>query len=85
MKSYTRVKEDPKITSLEEIDLHSLAEMRDVKYTFLTVYFAATGRDSDLSFVASRLSIIKKALPKDLLEAFQETLGMVEADLSPQA
>ncbi|MGB7545693.1 MAG: Vms1/Ankzf1 family peptidyl-tRNA hydrolase [Methanothrix sp.] len=82
MKSNARAKEDLKITSLEEIDLHSLAETRDVKDTFLTVYFTATGRDSDRSFVASRLSIIQKALPKDLLEAFQETLGMVEAALS---
>jgi len=82
MKSNARAKEDLKITSLEEIDLHSLAETRDAKDTFLTVYFNATVRDSDRSFVASRLSIIQKALPKDLLKAFQETLGMVEDALS---
>jgi peptide chain release factor subunit 1 len=82
MEFYAKVKEDPKITSLTEIDLHSLAEIRDEKDTFLTVYFGTTGRDSDQSFVASRLSIIQKALPKDLLEAFRETLSMVEAALS---
>jgi peptide chain release factor subunit 1 len=82
IETYVKSKDDLKITSLTEIDLHSLAEIRDAKDTFLTVYFAATGRDSDQSFVASRLSIIKKALPKDLLEDFQETLGMVEAALS---
>ena len=82
MEFYSKVKEDPKITSLTEIDMHSLAEIRDEKDTFLTVYFGNTGRDSDKSFVASRLSAIQKALPKDLLEAFQETLGMVEAAIS---
>jgi len=82
MEFYSKVKEDPKITSLTEIDMHSLAEIRDEKDTFLTVYFGNTGRDSDESFVASRLGAIQKALPKDLLEAFQETLGMVEADIS---
>jgi peptide chain release factor subunit 1 len=82
MEFNVKVKEDPKLTSLTEIDLHSLAEIRDTKDTFLTIYFGATGRDSDQSFVESRLSIIQKALPKDLLEAFQETLGMVEAALS---
>ena len=82
MESYVKVKEDPKITSLTEIDLQSLAEIRDAKDTFLTVYFGTTGGDRDQSFVASRLSIIQKALPRDLLEAFQETLGMVETALS---
>ena len=82
MEFYSKVKEDPKITSLTEIDMHSLAEIRDEKDTFLTVYFGNTGRDSDKSFVASRLGAIQKALPKDLLEAFQETLGMVEAAIS---
>jgi peptide chain release factor subunit 1 len=82
MEFNVKEKEDPRLTSLTEIDLHSLAEIRDAKDTFLTIYFAATGRDSDQSFVASRLSIIQKAMPKDLLEAFQETLGMVEAALS---
>ena len=82
MDFYAKVKEAPKLTSLTEIDLHSLSEIRDEKDTFLTVYFRATGRDSDQSFVASRLSIIQKALPKDLLEAYQETLSMVEAAVS---
>ena len=82
MEFYVKVKEDPKITSLTEIDLHSLAEIRDEKDTFLTVYFGNTGRDSDQSFVASRMSAIQKALPKDLLEAFQDTLDMVEVALS---
>jgi peptide chain release factor subunit 1 len=75
-------KEDPKLTSLTEIDLHSLAKIRDTKDTFLTIYFAATGRDSDQSVVASKLSVIQKALQKDLLEAFQETLGMAKAAMS---
>jgi peptide chain release factor subunit 1 len=82
MELYDKVSIDPKIASITEIDLHSLAKIRDVKDTFLTVYFAATERDSNQSFVASRLSIIQKALPKELLEAFQETLGMAEAALS---
>jgi len=82
MEFNAKVKDDPKLTSLIEIDLHSLAEIRDKKDTFLTIYFGATGRDSDQSFVASKLSIIQKALPKNLLVAFQETLGMVEAALS---
>jgi peptide chain release factor subunit 1 len=82
MEFNAKVKEDPRLTSLTEIDLHSLAEIRDTKDTFLTVYFGATGRDNDQSFVASRLNIIQKALPKNLLEGFQETLGMVEAALS---
>ena len=82
MESNTKVNEDPKLTSLTEIDLHSLAEIRDVKDAFLTVYFGATGRDSDQSVVASRLGAIQKALPKDLLDAFQETLDMVEDALS---
>jgi peptide chain release factor subunit 1 len=82
MEFNVKEKEDPRLTSLTEIDLHSLAEIRDTKDTFLTIYFGATGRDRDQSFVASRLSIIQKAMPKDLLEAFQETLGMVEAALS---
>jgi peptide chain release factor subunit 1 len=82
MESNTKVNEDPKLTSLTEIDLHSLAEIRDVKDAFLTVYFGATGKDSDQSVVASRLGAIQKALPKDLLKAFQETLDMVEDALS---
>ena len=82
MESYVRVRDDPKITSLPEIDLHSLAEIRDAKDIFLTVYFGTKGGERDQSLVASRLSLIKKALPKDLLEAFRETLGMVEAALS---
>lgn len=85
MEFNVKAKEDPKLTSLTEIDLHTLAEIRDTKDTFLTIYFAATGRDSDQSFVASRLSIIQKALPKNLLEAFQETLGMVESAQSAPA
>lgn len=82
MEFHVNVKDDPKLTPLTEIDLHSLAEIRDAKDTFLTVYFGTTGRDSGHSFVASRLSAIQKALPKDRLKAFQETLGMVEAALS---
>ena len=82
MEFNVNVKDDPKLTHLTEIDLHSLAELRDPKDTFLTVYFGTTGRDSGHSFVASRLSAIQKALPKDRLKAFQETLGMVEAALS---
>lgn len=82
MESYVRVKEDPRITYLTEIDLHSLAEIRDAKDIFLTVYFGTAGGDRDQSFVASRLNIIKKALPKDLLEAFRDTFSMVEASLS---
>jgi peptide chain release factor subunit 1 len=82
MEFHAKVKEDSKLTSLTEIDLHSLAEIRDAKDTFLTIYFETTGRDSDQSLVASRLNAIQKALPKDLLEAFQETLGMAEAALS---
>ena len=82
MKSHARVKDDPKITSLKEIDLQSLAETRDAKDTFLSVYFGTIEKDRSQSFVASRLSLIKKALPKDLLGAFQETLGMAEVALS---
>ncbi len=82
MDTNVKVKDDPKITSLAEIDLHSLAEIRDAKDTFLTVYFAATGRDSGQSFVESRLNVIRKALPKDRLETFLETLGSAESALS---
>ncbi len=82
MESNTKVNEYPKLTSLTEIDLHALAKIRDVKDTFLTVYFGATGRDSDQSVVASRLGAIQKALPKDLLKDFQETLGMAKTALS---
>ena len=82
MESNVEVLGDAKLTSLSEIDLQSLAEIRDAKDTFLTVYFRTTGRDSDQSFVASRLNAIKKALPKDLLETFEETLGMAEGALS---
>jgi peptide chain release factor subunit 1 len=84
MESNTKVNEYPKLTSLAEIDLRSLAEIRDVKDAFLTVYFGATGRDSDQSVVASRLGAIQKALPKDLLKDFQETLGMAKTALSAQ-
>ncbi len=38
MEFNVKVKEDPKLTSLTEIDLHSLAEIRDTKDTFLTIY-----------------------------------------------
>lgn len=79
------LKESPRVTSLTDIDLHALAEVKDELDTFLTVYFRATGRDSDQSFVASRLSAIQKALPKDRLVAFEETLGMVEHALSAPA
>ena len=82
MESNIRVLDDPKITSLAEIDLHALSETRDAKDTYLTVYFGTIGRDSDQSFVASRLNAIKKALPKDLLETFQKTLDMAESALS---
>jgi peptide chain release factor subunit 1 len=82
MDSNVEVLDDGKLTPLTEIDLHSLAEIRDTKDTFLTVYFGTTGRDSDQSFVSSRLNAIKKALPKDLLETFQKTLGMAEGALS---
>lgn len=79
------LKESPRVTSLTDIDLHALAEEKDELDTFLTVYFRATGRDSDQFFVASRLSAIQKALPKDRLVAFEETLGMVEHALSAPA
>jgi peptide chain release factor subunit 1 len=82
MESNIKVLDEPRITSLTEIDLHALSEIRDAKDTFLTAYFGATGRDSEQSFVESRLNAIKKALPKDLLEAFQETLDMAESALS---
>ncbi len=82
MESNINVLDEPRITSLTEIDLRALSEIRDAKDTFLTVYFGNTGRDSDQSFVASRLNAIKKALPKDLLESFQKTLDMAESALS---
>lgn len=82
MESNIKVNEDPKLTALTEIDLRSLAEISDVKDAFLTVYFGATGRDSDQSVVASRLGAIQKALPRDILETFQETLGMAKDALS---
>ena len=82
MEFYVKVKEDLKITSLTEIDMRSLAEIRDEKDTFLTVYFGNTGRDRDKSFVASRLGAIKKLCQRIYWRAFQETLGMVEAALS---
>jgi len=75
-------KESPNVTSLTDIDLHALAEVEDEGDTFLTVYFGTTGRDSHQSFVASRLSAIQKALPKDRKVAFEETLDMVEHALS---
>lgn len=78
-------KENSKVTSLTDIDLHALAEVEDVSDTFLTVYFGTTGLDSDQSFVASRLSAILKALPKDRKVAFEETLDMVEHALSAPA
>ena len=82
METNAKVLDDPKLTSLTEIDLHSLSEIRDEKDTFLTVYFGTAGRDSGQSFVTSRLNTIKKALPKDLLETFLETIGSAESALS---
>jgi peptide chain release factor subunit 1 len=82
MESNIKANEDPKLTALTEIDLRSLAEISDVKDAFLTVYFGATERGRDQSIVASRLGAIQKALPRDILESFQETLGMAETALS---
>ena len=79
------LEESPHVTSLTDIDLHSLAEVKDEHDTFLTVYFGTAGRDSDQPFVASRLSAIQKALPKDRKVAFEETLGIVEQALSAPA
>ncbi|HWQ18960.1 MAG TPA: Vms1/Ankzf1 family peptidyl-tRNA hydrolase, partial [Methanotrichaceae archaeon] len=76
---------NPQVTSLTDIDLHALAEVKDEHDTFLTVYFGTAGRDRDQSFVASRLSAIQKALPKDLKVAFEEALDMVEHALSAPA
>ena len=73
------------ITSLSDIDLHALADVKDEHDTFLTIYFGPIGRYSDQSFVASRLSSIRKALPKDMSATFEETLGMVEHALSSPA
>ena len=78
-------KESPQVTSLTDIDLHAMAEVKDDADTVLTVYFGTTGRDSHRSFVTSRLSAIHKALPKELRVAFEETLGMVEHALSAPA
>ena len=79
------MKECLQVTSLTDIDLHALAEVRDERDIFLTVYLGTIGRDSDQAFVASRLSAIQKALPKDLKVDFEETLGMVEDALSAPA
>lgn len=79
------LKESLQVTSLADIDLHALAEVKDERDTFLTVYFGTNGRDNDQPFVLSRLGAIQKALPKDLKTTFEETLGMVEDALSAPA
>jgi len=82
MGSYPKVNENPEVTALADIDLHSLAEINDESDTFLTVYLGTAGRTRDQSLVASRLSALQKALPRDLSEAFKETHGMIDAALS---
>ncbi len=79
---YAKIEENPRITSLTDIDLQALAGLKDERDTFLTIYFGSTGRDNDQSFVTSRLNSIQKALPRDLHEAFKETRGMVEEAIS---
>jgi peptide chain release factor subunit 1 len=82
MESYAKVNESPKVTSLTDIDLRSLADVNYESDTFMTVYFGTTGRISGQSFVASRLNAIQKALPRDLSETFKKTRGMIDAALS---
>jgi len=70
------------LTPVTEIDLKALADVQDEKDTVLSVYTTANKRD--LSFVNSRLKLIRKALPEDLQESFVRALEFAESALSSQ-
>ncbi len=68
------------LVPLANIDLKVLAEVKNDKDTFLSVYI--TTKKEDRSFVNPRLKIMSKALPDDLREAFKKTLAAIEPALS---
>ncbi len=76
-----KVKRPQELTPLAGIDLRTLAEVRDERDTFLSIYINANIRD-DRPFAARRLKAIEKALPRDLKEEFLKAKEMVEPILS---
>lgn len=77
MESAPKVKSPHELTPLNEIDLHNLAEIRDERDIFISIY-VNTNIKNGLPFVTTRLNAIEKALPRDLTDAFLKTREMVE-------
>lgn len=68
------------LVPVTDIDLRALSEFQDDKDSVLSVYTTASKRD--LSFINSRLKLISKALPEDLLEPFASAMELAESALS---
>lgn len=83
MESIPKVKSPQELTPINEIDLHNLAEIRDERDTFISIYIN-TNTEDDRPFVTTRLNAIEKALPRDLDGAFLKTREMVEPVLAEQ-
>lgn len=83
MESAPKVKSPQEITPLTEIDLRILAEIRDERDTFVSIYVNTNIKD-DRPFAAARLNAIEKALPRDLRDPFLKTREMVEPILAEQ-
>lgn len=81
MESTPKVKSTQELTPLTEIDPRILAEVRDEKDTFLSIYINTNFKD-DRPFAAARLKAIEKALQRDLNDAFLKTREMVEPILA---
>ena len=70
-----------RLTPVTEIDIRRLAEIRDERDVYLSVYLpTASGEEQaeNHSFVAKRSKAIEDALPRDLLGLFRETMAVVD-------
>jgi peptide chain release factor subunit 1 len=70
-----------RLTPVTEIDIRGLAEVRDEKDVFLSVYLPTASREEEAenrSFVARRSRAMEEALPADLKASFRETMSTVE-------
>ena len=70
-----------RLTPVTEIDIRGLAEVRDEKDVYLSVYLPTASREEEAenrSFVARRSRAMEEALPADLKASFRETMATVE-------
>ncbi len=73
--------EERSLTPVTEIDIRELAEIRDEKDVYLSVYLPTASREDEAanrSFVDARRRAIKDAISGEMRSLFKETMEMVD-------